>query len=1020
MLALLFTDLVDSTSLTERLGDADAATFWSRHHRYARDLLSKHRGREVDSTDGFFLLFDDIVEAARYALEYHETLAGLRVQARAGLHVGPVTLSENSAEDIARGAKGIEVHGLAKPFAARVMALAAGGQTLLSSVARDALSAAVPLGCSLENHGHYRIKGVDQPVEIFELAPNEGTFTPPPDTDKAYRVVRVDGMWHSLREVRHNLPAERDAFVGRGADLRALAARLESGARLVTVVGAGGIGKTRFVRRYALTWLGDWPGGVYFCDLSDARSIEGIHFVVASALEVPLGRNEPTIHLGNCIAGRGHCLVVLDNFEQVLEHASSTVGYWLDRASEATFLVTSRARLHLAGEQVLPLEPLAVERDAIDLFVVRAKAQLPDFALDDGNRSSVTELVRLLDGLPLAIELAAARARVLSPAQLVERMRDRFRVLAGARGAVTRQATLAAAIDWSWDLLAAWEQAAIAQCSVFEGGFTMAAAERVLDLQDWLDAPPAMDVVQALVDKSLLRVRTPVWQEGRFDVDEPYFGMYLSIREYARSKLEGSVKAAAQATRRHGDYFATFGSKEAISNLSRHGGTASRRAFARELDNLVAACRRAMAVNDAQTAVSCYRALWCVVELQGPFALSIALGAQVLTLEGLTAAMAASAGMTYGTTHWRAGNAAEAEAILAWALDLSRSTHAPRLEANLLNSLANVQRETGRMDEAWTNLSLALKASRGTGDRRLEAIVLQNIGVFHGEHGRVQEKRGPCEAALAIFSEVGDRRLEALALANLGMLHLEQGRPEQAESCFETALAINREVGNRRLDGVVLTCLGGVLTDRGNFEDAEELYDRAFVIAHETGDRRTEGVTLGNLGELHAASGATGRSRHYFLQALDIARETGHRRHEGFVLGKLGALSLEEGRLEESRRDIDAALVLHRQVGDTRLEGIVLGSLGDLLSAQGEGSAALEPIRSGEALLHQAGDVLEVAKLLCIRGRVELAIGEKASARRTLADAAEAARSIGAGTSSELGRALSKLTLMLAEGCLHN
>ena len=218
----------------------------------------------------------------------------------------------------------------------------------------------------------------------------------------------------------------------------------------------------------------------------------------------------------------------------------------------------------MPGEELLPLEPLPVKMDAIDLFVARARAQMPDFVLGDGNRAAVAEAVRLLDGLPLAIELAAARVRVLSPAQLVAKLRDRFQVLAGSRGASARQATLRAAIDWSWDLLAPWEQAAFAQCSVFEGGFTLEAAEAVLDLSPWPDAPPAMDAIQALVDKSLLRTWVPA-ERGRYDIEEPYFGMYISIHEYAEEKLAGEQARRGTGLR---------GAARPVLRPVRHGGRA--------------------------------------------------------------------------------------------------------------------------------------------------------------------------------------------------------------------------------------------------------------------------------------------------------------------------------------------------------------------------------------------------------------------------------------------------------------
>jgi class 3 adenylate cyclase len=233
--ALLFTDVVDSTLLTQRLGDARARSLWALHDRGAREALRRHRGREIDRSDGFFLLFDRAADAARYALDYHALLATLEMTAKVGLHVGEVTLRDIPADEVAQGAKRIEVEGLAKPVAARVMTLARGGQTLLSEAARAALHDALDAGQQIESHGHYRLKGVDEPVEVFELgARDRCSFTPPHDTDKAYRVVRSGGLWRALREVRHNLPAERDAFIGRGTGLTSLTQMVWRDARFLS------------------------------------------------------------------------------------------------------------------------------------------------------------------------------------------------------------------------------------------------------------------------------------------------------------------------------------------------------------------------------------------------------------------------------------------------------------------------------------------------------------------------------------------------------------------------------------------------------------------------------------------------------------------------------------------------------------------------------------------------------------------------------------------------------------------
>jgi class 3 adenylate cyclase len=328
IVALLFTDAVDSTLTTQRLGDERALALWTEHDRRARDLLRRHHGREIDRADGFLLLFDSAADAARHALDYHAAMAELGLAARAGLHVGPVVLRPASAADIALGAKPVEVEGLAKPLAARVMAMARGGQTLLSAAARQALEGTgLDAATQIRSHGHYRLKGIAEPVEVFELGTlPQCSFTPPADADKSYRVVRSGDLWQPAREIPRHLPAERDAFVGRGADLQAIARHFDEGARLLTLLGPGGTGKTRLAVRYGQAWLGDWPGGVWFCDLAEASTVDGIHYAVGSALGVRLGAGDAAAQLAEAIAGRGRCLVVLDNFEQVASHAAATIG----------------------------------------------------------------------------------------------------------------------------------------------------------------------------------------------------------------------------------------------------------------------------------------------------------------------------------------------------------------------------------------------------------------------------------------------------------------------------------------------------------------------------------------------------------------------------------------------------------------------------------------------------------------------------------------------------------------------
>ncbi|HEX6361799.1 MAG TPA: hypothetical protein VFZ93_02500, partial [Albitalea sp.] len=548
--ALLITDIVDSTRLVERLGDADAAALWTAHDRLARDLLRGLHGREIDKTDGLLLLFDDAADAVRYAAAYHRALQTLDIplKARAGLHVGNAVLRENSAADVALGAKPVEVDGIGKLLASRVMSIAHGGQTLMTAAAREALrDAAVPT----HSHGHWRLKGFSEPVEVFEAVDADGAFIPPADAPKAYRVVRDGDLWMPARRIPHSLPAERDAFVGRGEALDDLARHYEGGTRLVTVTGLGGAGKTRLATRFGWTWLGEFPGGVWFCDLSQAQGLDGIFYAVSQGLDVPLGKEDPAVQLGNAISAREHCLVILDNFEQVVQEAEATLGRWLDKARHASFLVTSRNVLGIHGETVLPLAPLRAA-EATELFMRRAQAAKGGFQARKDDAAAIERLVHLLEGLPLAIELAAARVRVMSPRMLLSRMSERFKLLSSISGRHDRQSALRAAFDWSWDLLTLPEKAALAQLSVFEGGFTLEAAEAVLDLSAYEPSPWPADLIQSLLEKSFVR-----------RVDDERFDMLGSVREYAYEHLRfesgyaGSGPAACDAAeRRHGMFFA--------------------------------------------------------------------------------------------------------------------------------------------------------------------------------------------------------------------------------------------------------------------------------------------------------------------------------------------------------------------------------------------------------------------------------------------------------------------------------
>jgi len=747
---------------------------------------------------------------------------------------------------------------------------------------------------------------------------------------------------------------------------------------------------------------------VYFCDLSEARSLDGIHLAVSLALGVPLGTDDPAVQIGHAIAGRGTCLIVLDNFEQLVALARATVGRWSERAPHASFVVTSRERLQLPGEQLFELEPLRLHTDAIELFECRARQQQADFAVDAANRDHVAEVARLLDGLPLAIELAAARVRVLPPRQLIRRLQDRFGVLAGSRGAVPRHVTLKATIDWSWELLSPWEQAGLAQCSVFEGGFALETAEAVLDLSSWPEAPSTLDVIQALLDKSLLRSWTTGSPSG--PSEQRRFGMYLSIQEYAAGRLtQASDAASSLAALRHGQHFARLGTEPEIEALASREGVARRAALERDIDNLVVACRRALTRRDGEVAVRAYVACSLVLQWRGPYALCVALGAQVLGLPDLAPPLRIAALGARASVSGLVGLSQEAMSGLDEAASLAQATSDRKLLIDVLVHQGNLSLESGNAPVAIARYDAALAILRERPDRRREAWALGNRARAATLVGQVDAAHEAYSASIAIDRELGDRASEGVSLGNLSMALLNQGRFDAALPMLEQALAIHRDVGHRRHEVLVLNNIANVLMLQGRLEAAEERYRQALSIARDAGFRNDEGTLLGNLANFDELRGDLAKAREQHIAALTIERETGARQQQCVSHINLAMLDHALGTLGEAREHYERALAICRESGNPRLEGVALGGLAALLLDLGELAAARAAQQQASLFLRHVNDTFELARLTCVRGLIEAAEGDVEQARRTLLEAQAAADEVGAGPRSEVGRAIERL-----------
>ena len=537
-----------------------------------------------------------------------------------------------------------------------------------------------------------------------------------------------------------NLPPQLDTFVGRSDALQALTMHLAGqDVRLVTLLGTAGAGKTRLAMAYGVQALNTFPGGVWFCDLTEVRSLEGLISAVARSLDVTLNEADPKTQLGTLIAGFDQALVILDNFEQLVEHAQ-VLTEWLGIAPNAKFLVTSRRRLAVAGEHLLDIAPLPLA-DAVQLFTARAIAAKASFTLNESNRPVVNEIVTRLDCIPLAIELAAARLRILAPRELLERLSQRLAILSGQRRDTrNHHASLEDAIEWSWNLLEPWEQLTLVQCSLFHGSFTLDAVEAVLNLTELEAAPWPLDAVEALVDHSLLRVVEPRPGHVRYQ-------MYVPIHQFASEKLARLLKNSEdiEALRRaYTVHYANYGSESSVMARRSEGGTEHCWSLRFDTENLLVALRVGLRNNAFEASASCALALAEDYALRGPFELGIATLEQVVATPdkhwedpGLRSKIHLGLGKLYSLQT----DLPAAKAHNQLAFSYGQSSGDPALEAKAVHQLGYLCYMMGEFEPASNHYRTALSLAQKTENTRLESVVLANFGICLEKMGKTSQAK---------------------------------------------------------------------------------------------------------------------------------------------------------------------------------------------------------------------------------------------------------------------------------------
>ncbi len=847
----LFTDIEGSTQLLQRMGK-EYATILEDQRILLRTAFAKYGGVEIDTQgDSFFVVFPQANQAiqaaaqAQNAMAAHSWPEGGSVRVRMGLHSGEPWIGPT-------GYVGLDVH-----RAARICAAGHGGQVLISEATRILVEQSLPEGLSLHSLGEHRLKDLQRPEKITQLVMDGLPAEFPP--------------LRSLTNLPNNLPIQLTGFIGRRDEI-GMVRELVGRERLVTLVGAGGSGKTRLAVQAAADLLEDFPDGIWFVDLAPLSDPAFVPQAVAGVLKLQ-EQSGHTIQdvLIEYLQTHG-VLLILDNCEHLVEACARLAEILLQNCPRLRIMATSREALGLAGEHLLtvptltlpaqqilegkPVEFLPILRgsEAVQLFEERAVAVLPTFRLKESNALLVARICQRLDGIPLAIELVAARMRVLDLEQILARLDDRFRLLiGGSRTALPRQKTLQALVEWSYDLLSEPEKMLFCRLAVFSGSWSLEATEQVCQ-GEGIERSEILDLLAHLVDKSL--VLAEPGEMGK------RYRMLETIRQFAREQALRSGEDAA-VRHRHLDFFLTF-VQSSRKELESPQITSAMKRLDIEKDNIYTALDWAVqtAEENAEKAQEMSAGLWEYWGGRGMLSEGRQQLNKALECRQNSSAARAHALASLGTLVWNQGETRKACDYLDESLDLLHTIQPADLQglAYATHIHGHLTMDLGNYQAANQDFKESLKFYRELGDQYWEATLISDLGMVAYHQGDYRSARTYQEQSLVLNQKYGNIDATAQTLHRIGDLSRLEGDYRRAEECYETCLRTYQEIGLKLEIASNLHKLGFIAQHLGDLKKALSRFHESLGMQCEMGNKQGIAECLAGLAGLAAVQNQPERS----------------------------------------------------------------------------------------------------------------------------------------------------------------